>query len=501
MRYYITLLLLHAAASLHARPDTTWKTYYGLLHAHTMICDGSGTPAEAYAMAKAAGLHFFAVTPHNHIEAESGAKERKDGILIAKDPALYDGNSNITVTRKWKENGAPRSEQVTLAPLLKAAREATDAHFVALYGQEFSTISSGNHVNVLGTDRLLTTGNGDFRLLLQELDKRKKTDRNMAVIQLNHPDAEQDLFRRGGSPSDRSKMFNDYGIDPGDLGPHFKDWVQAMQPYTHLIEVFCGPAMAEQRQQHYRYTDNENDYFFYLTQGLHISPSAGQDNHYRTWGTVTDARTGIVARSLSEATIYDALRRNRTYVTEDKNLHTALYINDSLMGAQLKAKEGSDLDISIHIRDTDEPTATYEIQVYSSPIRPQLSTAATHQKAANGLVQRSTVRGNGLHRIKGVRANAFSSFCYVKVIQQDGDRSWTAPVWINEGNVSTAAATSTPHTATVPGAAKYYWTTSSSSHVYHLAGCSAVPNIKATNLRSGNTPPAGRTQHQCDVRK
>ena len=59
------------------------KLYYGLLHAHTSFSDGLGTPEEAYARAKSKGSDFFAITPHNHKWAENGAKERKDGVLIA----------------------------------------------------------------------------------------------------------------------------------------------------------------------------------------------------------------------------------------------------------------------------------------------------------------------------------------------------------------------------------------------------------------------------------
>ena len=48
------------ASSATAAEDL--KVYYGLLHAHTRFSDGSGTPAEAYTMAKGAGVQFFAVT-------------------------------------------------------------------------------------------------------------------------------------------------------------------------------------------------------------------------------------------------------------------------------------------------------------------------------------------------------------------------------------------------------------------------------------------------------
>ena len=53
------------------------------LHLHTFFSDGQGTPEQAFQAAKAAGVDFFAVTPHNHAEAESNDPEREDNILIA----------------------------------------------------------------------------------------------------------------------------------------------------------------------------------------------------------------------------------------------------------------------------------------------------------------------------------------------------------------------------------------------------------------------------------
>lgn len=492
MKKAILPLLCAVHLTATARTDTTYKTYYGLLHAHTMICDGSGTPEEAYIMARNAGLHFFAITPHNHIEAESGAKERKDGVLIAKDNKLYNGTAPVTVTRKWRVNGAPYSETITLKPLLMAAQAQTNKNFVALYGQEYSTISSGNHVNVLGVKTVLKSGNGNYRQLLAELAAQNGPK---PVIQLNHPEVENDLVWKGGKPSDRAKMYNDYGIDAGDLGPDFRTWVAAMQPYTHLIEVLSGPAMEQAPAPGYRYNDNENDYFFYLTQGLHVSPSAGQDNHYKTWGTVTDARTGILARSLTANALYDAMRRGRTFVTEDKNLTTALYVNDSLMGATLPGTVRY-ANIKVYIKDADEPNATYDVYVYGATIAPTVVTDATPRKAASALLGRTQVRGNGLHTIKGINPAGGASFMYIRVAQAGGDRAWTAPIWLRMAS----GAPATTSAASAMAEAPYFWSGGGNSKVYHVRGCAAISQIKADNMRTGNTPPKGRTQHKCDVR-
>jgi hypothetical protein len=475
-----SLLLLRFSAIAQINPDH--KVFYGLLHAHTLLSDGSGTPVEAYAMAKANGLHFFAVTEHNHDDAESGAKDRKDGVQIATTPALYNGNTNVNVTRHFKVNNVERTEQLSVKPLIKAAREATSANFVALYGQEFSTISSSNHLNVFNTNEVLTAQNGNIAALLDAL----KTLPVKPVVQLNHPDVATDLFYKGNQASTKNKMFNDYGIDAGDLGPHFKDLVAALDPYAHLIEVLSGPAMKKMPVADYNYQSLENDYYFYLKQGFHLSPSVGQDNHYKTWGTTTEARIGIVATTLSENSVYEAFRLNRTFATEDKNLKVILYINDQLMGSSIRAEEESELKIQVFINDEDEPDADYTIQLYNGEIDPELSTSATDWKASDGLIETIEVSGNGIHAISSIFAGKLPEFCYVRVEQNESDRAWTAPVWINEQ-------------ASDVGAPLFFWTSNPSSKVFHTAGCIAIGRIKPANLVSGPTPPAGRTQHQCVV--
>jgi hypothetical protein len=102
-----------------------YKVYTGLLHAHTSISDGSGTPEEAYKMAKQAGLNFFALTEHNHIQAD-GTGERKDGILIAKDHNLYNGSRNVSVNTSG-------GNTVVIKPLIKAAKDATTESFLAIW--------------------------------------------------------------------------------------------------------------------------------------------------------------------------------------------------------------------------------------------------------------------------------------------------------------------------------------------------------------------------------
>ncbi|MDI1337503.1 MAG: hypothetical protein PSU94_15075 [Lacunisphaera sp.] len=293
-----------AGFSLYAEE---FQVYRGLLHAHTLFSDGSGTPAEAYAMAKSAGCDFFAVTPHNHKDAEAGAKDRADGILIATNHLLYESNDPLSITTT---SGA----HLQVVSVQRAAHNATVANFAPLYGEEFSTISSGNHVNVLGYDKVLTNPNGDFRSLFQTLDQVVADGKPMPIVQLNHPDVQADLFYGGADPKVKKTMFNDYGFD--EFGQDFSEIVAAGGKYVVLLELLSGPAMQKQANPNFRYPDpHENDYYFYLSQGFHISPSAGQDNHYKTWGLSSSARMGVLATALTQNALFEAFRANRTFVT------------------------------------------------------------------------------------------------------------------------------------------------------------------------------------------
>ena len=66
------------------------------------------------------GLHFFAVTEHNHSEAEMGiSADRKDGILIANNHALYNGNATIPLDVTIQGT----TTHMTVKSLKKAAEE------------------------------------------------------------------------------------------------------------------------------------------------------------------------------------------------------------------------------------------------------------------------------------------------------------------------------------------------------------------------------------------
>lgn len=370
---------------------------FGNLHAHTSYSDGSGTPAHAYSMACAEGLDFFAITEHNHI-AGDGKGDRRDGITIAGNPSLYRGTAESLVET------ADRLDQ--------------PGQCVTIYGQEFSTISRGNHVNVFDVPEVVDVENGRFDLLLEWLAENPDGAGDLALLQFNHP--------RSGKRS-----VNDYGRD--DFGSEGEvAWLNAMVPRVSLIEVFNAPALRRGTGQ--RTHDNSSQYKRYLNLGFHVAPSVGQDNHYENWGSSTDARVAVVAPDLTRRGILDALRTRRVYASEDRNLRVIFRSGSAMMGDITDPPSvGEELPLTVQIVDEDEPDAVYVIDVYSD---------VPGGKPASWPVESFEITGNRTDPLplEGIRLEAVGQYVFLRITQftegageddehPEDDRVWTAPIW------------------------------------------------------------------------
>ncbi len=62
-------------------PDDGFVRVGGVVHVHTTLSDGGGTPEEVVAEARRAGLSFVALTDHNHLDAKP-LEGYRDGVLV-----------------------------------------------------------------------------------------------------------------------------------------------------------------------------------------------------------------------------------------------------------------------------------------------------------------------------------------------------------------------------------------------------------------------------------
>lgn len=466
--YFLLLCLLAAImvgsslafssnAGIAVAPAQSDQVFFGILHSHTSYSDGSGTPDEAYKHARDAQnakLDFMALTEHNHAEALG-----PDGIGIATQPALYkgsDANSLISTARRLTEDG----------------------RFVALYGQEFSTISSGNHVNVFEIGEVIGVQKGRFDLLLDFLAINKDSAGQPAIIMFNHPKNTLEVEAK------------EYGRD--DFGTP-DNWVKRMGAQARLIQIINGPGQTP-GDNHDPARPDEDAFLKYLNMGFKVAPTADQDNHEKNWGSATPARTAIVAPALTKANVLDALRRRHVYATEDKNLKVVIKVNGHLCGDVISPVPVGELSIEYRIEDADEPNAEYAIQVFRDAVggpTAQMVTSVSTEAGGSGTIEDIAISNS-------------PQYIFFKIVQFDenGDEqyAWTAPVWFQnqaEPVIVTGGPGSNPvGPGNTPSPATDTAVASRKSNTFHVSTrCFDSQRIKPANLVKGAEARRGRRQH------
>ena len=377
------LVLLLSATGQPAQAQL--RVFFGNLHSHTSYSDGSATPEAGYRHARdVARLDFLAITEHNHLGR------------MAQEPELYAGPSSISL----------RST---------ANRFTVDGQFLALIGQEFSSISSGNHANVLEVGEVIANAdvpNGRWDLLLEQwLPSHLDSQNRPAILLLNHPSI-------SSSPNDV-----EYGRDDFSSADA---WRTALDAHASLINMINGPSHNASSPPG---RPSETEFRRYLNLGFHLAPTADQDNHLENWGSAADTRTAVLAQDLTRASILEALRERRVYATEDRNLRVIVRVGGHLMGTRVTGASvpvsGTALPIDVSLTDDDEPFASYRIEVYSDEIGGEEAEIVLPPTLANG---------NSQTTVAGLTYGGGAQYVFLRITQghddEDGrERVWTAPVW------------------------------------------------------------------------
>ena len=344
---------------------------------------------------------------------------------------------------------------------------------MAIYGQEFSTISSGNHVNIFEIDQVIDEAsipNGDFAALVDWLDAQSDSQHLPPIMQFNHPS------------SQLRKDAKEYGMDDFDSPA---ERLRRLSPFARLIEVLNGPGTINKTGQ--TPTVTQADYLYYLDAGFKVAPTGDQDNHWKNWGLSTEARTGVIADALTKPKILEALRGRHVYASEDRDLKVIVKVNGHLCGDIISPPATySSLNITYSISDAGEPDASYKIEVYSG----------VPGDGGATVVEAVTTQGdNSLDHPKSIEDIPFTGehqYVFFKVTQTDEDNEadhvWTAPVWFE-----TSAPTPPPD---VDPEAVNDFVASKKSTIYHYSACPFAQGIKASNKLTGAEAVKGRTLHE-----
>lgn len=94
--------------------------------------------------------------------------------------------------------------------LVDAAEEANkDDQFVAIYGQEFSTIKPNNHTNAFMANKVIKTKSGNYRTVFTD---DWMEEHGVELIQFNHPWEAGVTLSELGTAGDTNYGFNQIGI-------------------------------------------------------------------------------------------------------------------------------------------------------------------------------------------------------------------------------------------------------------------------------------------------
>ncbi len=130
-----------------------------------------------------------------------------------------------------------------------------------------------------------------------------------------------------------------------------------MDALASIVNLINGPSHYDGQAAIPR--PEEGSFRFFLNKGFHLAPSIDQDNHRKTWGTIHDGRTAVVAPVLTKQALLDALRARHAYATTDRNLRVVCHVADGLCGDVFPAPAvGSPIQVTLDVRDDDEPDAS-----------------------------------------------------------------------------------------------------------------------------------------------
>lgn len=187
----------------------------------------------------------------------------------------------------------------------------------------------------------------------------------------------------------------------------FSYWKRADDVVT-MIEVGAGA--------YYRNIRYEPSYIKALDRGWKVGAVNNQDNHKNDWGTAAPVRTGIVAKELTRESVLDAMRSMMTYSTEDRNARALIWTGETLMGQTLTVEGGAagkQFQINIYAEDPDGDLFT-KIELVTNGGK----VAATYYNHKGGVIDAT------------VKAEHDYSYFYARLLEADGDRIVTSPIWV-----------------------------------------------------------------------
>jgi transposase-like protein len=409
----------------------TYNTYYGDNHTHTWYSDGSLDQNQSTYTLPVARSITWARTNRSSFD-----------FLGISD---HNHNEGPNMTLAYWRSGFREADSVN-----------QDGNFVGLFGQEWGTISTGGHVLVYGTDKLFGWNPGVYDVYIAKGDYGglfTAVKANNGYCYLAHPNS-----------SDYDGIFT---------GAYNANWDSVVEG----VSIKSGNAMSTNiTETDPDAGDYQTQYHQLLYKGYHVAPIANQDNHYTTFGKSNQQRTALLATSLTKANVDDAFRKRRVYAVEDHNLQVQFEVGTHRMG-EIFSMYGS-IPIRVKAIDPDGGESISRIEIrYGVPGSGSAPTTLQYVTGRDSLVftQAQTI--------------GTTYYYYAYVVEADGHRAWTAPMWITISSSPPPGlfALLTPANASTgqPVAGTLRWQTSSGATSYDVyLGATNPPTTKVSSAQA-----------------
>lgn len=358
----------------------TLNYYFGNLHSHSGYSDGNkdslttsiSKPAGNFAYAKLSqNFDFLGISEHNH----------------------YSSNNNPGMVRTSYSLG------------LAETAAANTGTFLALYGMEWGVSSTDNgHLIIYGFNQLIGWENTVPGLTGPNYDIfNAKTDyQGIFTLVKNNPNAF--CYLAHPATSDYFGLVNAYNAmnDSAICGVPFRS----------------GPAFDD--SENYS-TFASGDYFWYyrnmLKRGYHVGIGYDHDNHYLNFGRGNAGRLVIMAPTLTQPNLVQAMQKMHFYGSDDWNAKIDFKIGTNIMGDTLSGTSYPTINV-VH-NDGDGELAD-SIKVW----------AGVAGSGSNPVIIKTVKASNTLmHTDNTILTDYKQKYYFIEIVQLDGDHIITSPIW------------------------------------------------------------------------
>lgn len=298
-------------------------------HTSRLIIDTVPDGVDLSRLLRSRGLNLYYGDLHNHTSWSDGVGLPVDALSQMRERGLH--FAAITDHGEFFDRHTPRHNAENWTALAELTTAMTDAEFVALRGFEWSSPSQG-HSNVWWSEEFtgyLRTGDETMESYYRWLKDATPIAGRRVLAGFNHPGREPICF------------------DGCFYVPHLDNRIVTLECFN-------------------REDDFGMKYMEALDRGWHVGAIGVSDHHGDDWGSPRLPRAGLLAPSLSRASIEDALFHRRVFATRSPSLRLLIAVGPALMGSRLRLEPNEALEIDIWCDDPEASQDWTRLEVWTS---------------------------------------------------------------------------------------------------------------------------------------